>query len=107
MKRVKLIRRGSDPASPDADFTGLLEDWDDRVFTYADHFRAHRFHGNGKHDTLVTKDFAQAMVAADQAIRARQRVIVYAITSTGRYQALVPSRWDHYAKLWLEKKNAK
>lgn len=89
--------------SPDDNFTGLLEQWDDRVFTHADHFRLHKFFGNGQHERFTTKDFAQAMVAAADALKVpNQRVIVYAVTATGRYQALVPSRWNHYAKLWLE-----
>lgn len=103
MKRVLLKRREIPVKPPDEDFTGLLEDWDDRVFMHADHFRLHRFHGNGEHDRAETPDFAHAMVMAVDALKEHKRVIVYAITATGRYQALVPKRWGHYATLWLAK----
>lgn len=103
MKRVRLLRRDANVKSPDEDFTGMLEEWDDRVFIHADHFRLHRFHGNGEHDRAETKDFAQAMVMAVDALKEGKRVLVYAITTTGRYQALQPQRWGHFAKLWLDK----
>lgn len=92
--------------SPDHNFTGLVEDWDDRVFNNADHFRVHRFHGNGAHDTFEHESYAVAMVAAVDAMKAGARVIIYAITDTGRYQALVPKRWVHYSKLWMERQDA-
>lgn len=101
MKRIPLKSK-----SPDEDFSGLLEDWDDRVFRHADHFRVHRYYGNGSNDRMETKDFGQAMCAADACLKTPgMRVLVYAVTATGRYQCLVQTRWEHYAQLWLDKRS--
>lgn len=95
----------ADNKSPDEDFTGLVEDWDDRVFRHAEHFRVHRFSGRGGQDRVQTTEFPIAMRAAIDALRAGYRVLVYAVTATGRYQALEQRRWNHYATIYLENKD--
>jgi hypothetical protein len=32
-------------------------------------------------------------------------VLVYAVAESGRHQALVPTRWEHYAKLYNLRKH--
>lgn len=89
----------NDDPRPDANFTGTLEEWDDRVFLHAVKFRVHRFSTGGNASTEVD-DFAQAMRLAIDTLRAGMRVIVYAVTESGRHQALDKKRWEHYAKLY-------
>lgn len=116
MKRVKLEHDFLRPAvpftpppnvdtRPDANFTGTLDEWNDRVFRHATSFRLHKFDDDGQHDMTVT-DFAQAMVVAVDILKEGNRVIVYAVAETGRHVALEKQRWGHYAKLWLEMKEA-
>jgi hypothetical protein len=86
---------------PEHDFqTGGMDGWVDRVFLAADHFRLHRFHGKGGHDHLETQSFAEAMLAADRALKLEYRVLVYAVTKTGRSACLPRALWGHFAELY-------
>jgi hypothetical protein len=87
---------------PEHDFqTGGIDGWTDRVFLSADHFRLYRFHGKGGVDRMETKSFVEAMVAADRSLKRGHRVLVYAVTKTGRSACLPQAQWGHYAELWL------
>jgi hypothetical protein len=119
MKRVRLIKplkqerarpRAPTPINddtrPDANFTGTLEDWDDRVFLHAESFRVWRFTPKGR-DSAEFPDFVQAIRAALGAMKEGMAVLVYAVAETGRHQALVPTRWEHYATLYNAQQDAK
>jgi hypothetical protein len=117
MKRVRLIKplqqepaRApaptpiNDDTRPDANFTGTLEDWDDRVFLHATSFRVWRFTPEGK-DSADFPDFVPAIRAAIDEMHKGCAVLVYAVAESGRHQALVPTRWEHYAKLYNLRKH--
>lgn len=99
MKRKRLHPKATDGPSEN-DFNVSLEQWDDSVFLNADHFRLHRFHPNGYVDRARVTEFPTAMREALIQIGHGFRVLVYAVTKSGRYQAMVPERWEHYAKLY-------
>jgi hypothetical protein len=84
-------------------FTDGLDGWTDRVFLAADHFRLIRFHGKGGADAVKVKSFTQAMVAADEAVQAGYRILVYAVTKSGRAACLAQDLWNHYAELYLRR----
>jgi hypothetical protein len=114
MKRVKLGPNFMRPATPytpppnldtrpDANFTGTLDEWNDRVFNHAVEFRLHRFTAALGQSDMTVATFAEAMVRAVDAMKEGDRVIVYAVTESGRHVALEKERWGHYAKLWLDR----
>jgi hypothetical protein len=96
----------NDDTRPDANFTGTLEEWDDRVVLHATSFRVWRFTPKGR-DSADFPDFVPAMRAALGAMREGKAVLVYAVAETGRHQALVPTRWEHYATLYNAQQDAK
>lgn len=104
---MQNLKVGADLVPDQNDMTGNLEDWEDRVFQNTDHFRVHRYYGRGASDQFETKDFGQAMVAADEVLKTSpsHRVIVYSVTAAGRYFAIPQKRWNHYAELWIKMKS--
>lgn len=88
-------------------FDGTLEEFDDSVFLNATHFRLHRFHPNGKVDRARIDDFPTAMREAINQINQGFRVLVYAVSASGRHQAMVRERWEHFAKLYNAREDAK
>jgi hypothetical protein len=91
----------------DEKFDGSLEDFDDSVFLNADHFRLHRFNDEGVHDKARVSDFPTVMREALIQRKLGYRVVVYAVAKSGRHQAMVPERWEHYAKLYNERQEKK
>lgn len=81
------------------DFTGSLEDWEDRVFLDATQFRLHRYFGKRGHDEAGFTNFAECVSIA-RALASVYRVLIYAVTPAGRSFAVERKRWDHFLTLW-------
>jgi hypothetical protein len=86
---------------PEETFLGNLEDWEHAVFDHADHFRVHRIYGLGQHDHIELKSFVAALLAAGQELRQGRRVLIYAVTSYGRYFAIPRPQWGKYLNIWI------
>ena len=96
---------GTDPIEgTEHDFSGSGDDWERRVFMHADHFRLSRFYGKGARDDATAKTFPEAMTMAAQAMddpaHPNARVLVYAVTTSGRFTAIPADRWPAYLELW-------
>ena len=93
---------------PDEKFDGSLEDFDDSVFLNADHFRLFRYNDEErKVDKATITDFPTVMREAFNQMDQGFRVSVYVVSKSGRYQLMVPDRWEHYAKLYNEQQRKK
>lgn len=100
---ARMARQFAPRIIPDAhDFTGELEDWDERLFWNFDHFRIHRTMIGGKgelvSDIMTEKNFAEAIAIREELLAHGWKVTVYCITAAGRSCALVD--FDHYVTLW-------
>ena len=84
------------------DFTGNLQDWEERVFKEAELFRLHRYIGSagGISDRAELKDFRQALKLAVLELRKGNRVMVYAVAKTGRWFQIPEKQWHQYLKVW-------
>jgi hypothetical protein len=80
---------------------GTREEWEDQVFADADHFRVHRF--SPERSSIEVKDYREAMTVAHAEKSLGYRVLVYCVSRQGRSFAIPESRWEHYAKLFLER----
>jgi hypothetical protein len=80
-------------------FTGKLEDWDERVFRAATKrggtFTTYRRIG---HEKKVFRTFPEAL----QDIRNVDQSLIYAVAPTGRFINLPRSLWNKYARIWID-----
>lgn len=85
------------------DFGGVtLTEWDERVFVNADHFRLTRYTGDGhqmRQDGNAA-DWPHALAMAITEQRAGNRVIVYAVSASGRSVVCQPERWLELSNLY-------
>lgn len=80
------------------DFSGKLEEWEDRVFraaTLRGHFTTTRKTTRGQVETHTHRYFSQAAVKA----WFEPDMLVYAAAPTGRAVCLIRSRWHYYLGL--------
>ena len=85
------------------DFTGTVDQWEERVFLNAAYFRVHRFYGQGQHDSCEMGTFEDAVrtvgsVRQDKT-RLNARTSIYAVTASGRFTLLAEKRWAEYLAL--------
>lgn len=105
MERDKMQKQ-TDLVPSDSDFTGNLEDWEDRVFQNADHFRVHKFFGRGGHDQIETTDFGEAMrLVVEVGKTPGHRAMVYVVTVSGRSCVIPKERYAHCAEMWVAKRD--
>jgi hypothetical protein len=78
------------------DFTGTREEWENRVIAAASYFRLHRYYGRGGRDGTETVTFASAKVVAERALEDMPgcRVLVYAVTDSGRSVLIPKEKWS-------------
>lgn len=92
------------------DFSGSSDDWERRVFLNAVKFRLHRYHGRGARDEAHAPTFPEAMTMAAKAMddpgHPGVRVLVYAVTESGRFAAIPEDRWPAYLELWKKERGA-
>lgn len=69
------------------------EAWDNFVFRNAVGFRLHRYHGRGGCDRMETPSFATACAEAKAALAAGYRVLMYAVTVSGRSACVTQEKW--------------
>jgi hypothetical protein len=100
INQVQDKEKDAAPVKPsEHDFSGSLEDWEDRVFINAEHFTVCRkVEGKGGVETKRFARFEQAQGEAGDDPRA----LVYVVTASGRSVCLIRARWDHYRKLWSQ-----
>lgn len=83
------------------DFTGNLEDWEQRIFRDVELFRLHRYYGMGSTDRAEVHDFREALKLAVLELRKPgHRVILYAVAKTGRWFQIPQDQWYKYLKIW-------
>jgi hypothetical protein len=81
-------------------FTGTREEWETRVFLNAAYFRVHRFLSQGEHESVTVTDFVEALSIAGRELRQKRRVLIYAVTPSGRYVCLPQRQWRRFYALW-------
>jgi hypothetical protein len=83
------------------DFTGNLEDWEERVFRTAVLFRVHRFYGMGATDRAELTNFREALTMCALELRKPgHRVMVYAVADTERWFLIPQDQWLKYLRIW-------
>jgi len=85
-------------------FTGTREEWETRVFLNAAYFRVHRFL-KGQHESTTVQSFVEALRVAGHEIRCNRRVLIYAVTDSGRYVCLPQKQWRYLYELWLARES--
>lgn len=92
-----------------SDFTGNLEDWEARVFNDAYLFRLHHYFGNKQHETAEVSNFRTALTLAVTEIKKGpdHRVLVQAVSDTGRWFTIPQDQWLSYLRLWDAKHGTK
>jgi hypothetical protein len=78
------------------DFADTLEEWEDRVIAAASYFRLHRYYGRGGLDRMQAATFLVAKTAAKHALEGMPgcRVLIYAVTDSGRSVLIPKEKWD-------------
>lgn len=103
-RHVKVTKAAKPKTIHEHDFVGTLEEWEERVFLRASHFRLHRISfDNTKRDTNETENFEEAMHLALASLEERYRVMVYALTESGRYFCIPQERWPSCLVKWRRK----
>lgn len=86
-------------APPEHDFTGNLEEWEERVVMNATLFRVHRY-WQGQRWQSDTASFPQAVTAValceDDPNKPGSRATVTAIAESGRFIVIPPTRFAYY-----------
>ena len=100
----KVTKPNLHESQSEHDFTGTREEWETRVFLNAEYFRVHRFL-QGQHESAIVQDFVEALRVAGHEIKRNRRVLIYAVTQSGRYVCLPPKEWRHLYELWLTRGN--
>jgi hypothetical protein len=85
------------------DFSGTVDQWEERVFLNAAYFRVHRFYGQGQHDSTDADTFETAVrtvgsVRQDKTMPGA-RATIYAVTASGRFTMLAEKYWLRYLQL--------
>jgi len=86
-------------------FTGSREEWETRVFLNAAYFRVHRFLSDGDHQSMTVSDFVEALTIAGHELGERRRVLIYAVTASGRHVCLPQQQWRRLYELWQQRGN--
>lgn len=92
------------------EFGTTLDEWEDRIFSEATHFRLHRFPSqslpnvSGAYDRSEVTDFEDALRLAGGVLSVpNQRVLIYAVAESGRFVCLEKKKWAHFLELWSQK----
>lgn len=81
-------------------FEGTLADWEQRVFRNASHFTVVRYGVATGSERTTVDTFPQALAVAGY----NSRVLVYAVTDSGRAFCVPRSEWFKYYEIWLQLK---
>lgn len=111
IRTLMIGRRKVYPSSGDEhDFTGKLEDWENRVFLHASKFTVVIGRSPFGRMRVEYETFPEALKDAGKtaAFVKEQHWIgcepmIYAVTESGRHVMLAPIRWNHYLELWNKK----
>ena len=98
---------------PEHDFTGTLEEWEERVILNANHFRVHRYYYARDfdvgwvtaHDSKPASTLPEALLLIYQQ-DSEYRILLYAVTKTGRSVCIPESKWDEVMAKWKDKSAA-
>ena len=103
VRKLMKGRRRVFPSTIDGtehDFSGDLENWEDRVFEHASHFTVVQGRSPFTRVRTEYKTFPEARVIAEMS---GITAMVYAVTESGRHVMLIRRRWPHYEQLWKQK----
>jgi hypothetical protein len=104
MMPTKVINQDLHEHQSEHNFTGSREEWETRVFLNAAYFRVHRFLLQGEHESMTVTNFVEALTIAGHELRRKRRVLIYAITPSGRYVCLPTKQWRRFYDLWESRK---
>lgn len=80
-------------------FEGTLSDWEQRVFRNASHFTVVRYGVAAGSERATVDTFPQALALAGY----NSRVLVYAVTNSGRAFCVPRSEWFKYYDIWNQR----
>jgi hypothetical protein len=84
------------------DFSGSLEDWEDRVFDAAAYFTVVKGRSPFTRERFTCGTFPQALeVCTKLQIDQTGGPMIYAVTASGRHVMLVPEKWSYYLTRWV------
>ena len=88
---------------PDPAFSGTREEWEEYVFTRADHFNIVRFGSHNGSESTTVGSFAEAIHIALNNPRA---LIYAACTGSGDAFCVARKDWEKFARITLERRSA-
>jgi hypothetical protein len=89
--------------STEHDFTGTREEWEERVILNAVTFRVHRYIDGGGHDSMEIKDYEEALKLVGREMGSGKRLLLYAITESGRYVVVPQNKYRYYYELRMRR----
>lgn len=89
---------GTTPVRPEHNFTGTLDEWEERVFRNATHFNVYKRLGRGNSESKELKTFPEAVEFAKR----DPLFLVYAVTASERFFCVERKNWDKYLTVWYE-----
>ena len=93
-----LATSTAEVASSENNFTMSLDDWEVRVFNSATTFRLSRFNASGELRAEV-KTFPEALRLAGGVLGSEDRVLIYAVTESGRFFCIEQKKWSSFLDL--------
>ena len=92
------LKLASSGGTSEHDFSGTLEDWEERIFRNAHHFNVVRFGHVEGGECCTTPDFAEAIYIA----HSNPRSVLYAVTLAGRAFCMAKKDYEKFARIYLE-----